>query len=834
MAAAVCAGAAASAAAVASAAPAPSASHAGNTLQGAGYTAGIVRTAYGIPHITAPDYGSLGFGYGYAFASDDLCTMADDYVTVEGQRSRYFGPDGTYVQVGLPASKNIDSDFYWKQVVSSGTISRLLAPTSGPSAVTPQVRKLVEGYVAGYDHYLASVGGARGLSDPTCRGQAWVKPITVLDEYLRLYQVDDISGVAGDPGQWNAAQPPAGPAGSSTVAKAAKQGSASAAGHVGHVGRVAGVEVNALAAAPTAGHANGPGSNALAIGAQGARDHGAGILLGNPHFPWNGAERMYQVQLTIPGQLDVEGASLYGTPLVEIGFNSSVAFTHTDTPSFSFSLYQLTLVPGHPTEYLYDGRPTPMTAQTETVLEKSAGTGKLEPVSRTVYSTRYGPVINELQGVALPWTQDTAFVIADANASNFRFMDDILAADQATSTAGILAEQQEYEGMPWVDTIAADAAGHTLYTDIGAFPDISDAVATSCDTPLGTELFTLAGLPVMDASRPDCVWGTDPGAAQPGIFSAREEPTLSRSDYVENSNESYWLTNASHPMTGFPRILGLTDSPTSLRTRSALTMVQNRIAGTDGLGPAGFTLAGMQNLMYSDIQYGATLVKPQLLRLCRSLPGGLAPTSAGGTVAVGDACAVLAAWNDREEPQSRGAALFRDFWERSFNIPEGPWATPYDPADPVDTPTGLNVGDPAVAQAFGDALADFRAAHVPFDVPLGAVQYVVRNGAHIPIPGGPGDPDGEFNVYTPSADILTHPGGDPGFGSSYIQAVTWVKGSGCPVARTMLTYSESTNPDSPHYADQTALYSHKGWVDAPYCGAAVRAQAVSTSTVTGS
>jgi acyl-homoserine-lactone acylase len=56
------------------------------------YNAEIRRTQYGIPHILARDYGSLGYGYGYAFAQDNLCVLADRVVTLRGERSRYFGP----------------------------------------------------------------------------------------------------------------------------------------------------------------------------------------------------------------------------------------------------------------------------------------------------------------------------------------------------------------------------------------------------------------------------------------------------------------------------------------------------------------------------------------------------------------------------------------------------------------------------------------------------------------------------------------------------------------------------------------------------------------------
>ena len=41
------------------------------------YEAQIRRTSYGIPHIKAKDFGSLGYGEGYAQAEDHLCTVAD-------------------------------------------------------------------------------------------------------------------------------------------------------------------------------------------------------------------------------------------------------------------------------------------------------------------------------------------------------------------------------------------------------------------------------------------------------------------------------------------------------------------------------------------------------------------------------------------------------------------------------------------------------------------------------------------------------------------------------------------------------------------------------------
>src|SRR2546428_2220849 len=71
----------------------------GSALAGSGPDAGlratIFRTAHGIPHIIADDFPGLGYGYGYALAQDNICVLADTYVTADGERSRYFGPHGS-------------------------------------------------------------------------------------------------------------------------------------------------------------------------------------------------------------------------------------------------------------------------------------------------------------------------------------------------------------------------------------------------------------------------------------------------------------------------------------------------------------------------------------------------------------------------------------------------------------------------------------------------------------------------------------------------------------------------------------------------------------------
>ena len=44
-----------------------------------------------------------------------------------------------------------------------------------------------------------------------------------------------------------------------------------------------------------------------------------------------------------------------------------------------------------------------------------------------------------------------------------------------------------------------------------------------------------------------------------------------------------------------------------------------------------------------------------------------------------------------------------------------------------------------------------------------------------------------------------------------------------PRARGILTYSLSANPESPHYDDQTRMFSRKEWIDLPFHEADVQA-----------
>ena len=100
----------------------------------------VRTTQYGIPRITADSWRGLGYGYGWALARENICSMAEIYTTVRGERSKYFGPDGTWMLTGNGIQyTNLESDFAHKRIIADKTIPKILKmkPSNGP---LPQVK----------------------------------------------------------------------------------------------------------------------------------------------------------------------------------------------------------------------------------------------------------------------------------------------------------------------------------------------------------------------------------------------------------------------------------------------------------------------------------------------------------------------------------------------------------------------------------------------------------------------------------------------------------------------------------------------------------------------
>ena len=732
----------------------------------ASYEAVVRRTDGGVAHIQADDFSSLGYGTGYAMAQDNICLIANQMLSFSAERSRFLGP-----QEG-----NLQSDFFYRLFIDR---------KEAEEPVDARQAAVFRGAAAGYNRYLRDTG-VNQLPDASCRGKPWVRELAEIDfrriSRMNFFYPNLLSQIV-------AAVPPAAAQqmGSRTLPREATTAQMEAA-----IGQLLEPFKNL-------------GSNGIALGRD-ATVNGTGMLMANPHQPWSGTSRFWAFHQTLPGELDVIGANVIGRPQVGIGATEHISWTATVQTGPLYTFFQQSMVPGQPTQYLFDGAPRPLQAEAVTV--QSLESGVLVPRSHTFYSTHYGALM--VGGPSFPWSANAAYSVRAVDAG-WRSIEALLPQYQAKSVQEYKAVQEKYQYNP-SNVIAADSSGNAFYMNAAPIPNLTDAQRSACARPGG-----------LDGSRSACMWNSDPDAAIPGIFGPSKMPSLTRTDHASNMNDSYWLANPAQPLYGFDSSLGSVDVARTPRTRSGLAQIAERLTGSDGLPGNKFTREQLQDLAFSNVAYMGRILRDDLVILCQKHP---IVTVSEAAVDIRPACPVLAAWDLKEDLDSRGAHLFREFaalsTERNYRVP-------FDVKDPVNTPRGLDTeNNPAVLQALAGAVQKLTAAGIALDARLGDIQHVTRNGKRIPIHGGT-NPSGNLNmIVSPLEDAVGY--SNVTTGSSWVQVTEFTKAG--PKARGVLTYSQSTNPASPHYSDMTQAYSEKRWIELPFKQADVAAAAVSTLQLT--
>ena len=768
------------------------------------YDAEIVWTEYGIPHVTSQDWGGLGYGLGYAYAKDNYCVTMAEVVRAKGESARYL------------EGGDLNEDLVFKLYNSEEAVARMLGTLSD------RVVQLNQGYIAGMNRYLRETGvGNLAEGEEGCRGAEWVREININDMVRVIHKrvlrasgqaLADLIVLAEPPSQTiSSITPPWRELPADILQELAMLDPVSAKKRLG----IPGPETI--------------GSNAYSAGTDASQTN-SGVLYGNPHFPWKGPDRFYMSHLTIPGTFDVMGAGLHALPGVLIGFNKDVAWSHTVSTAMRFTFHELTLNPENLLEYMVDGEVRALDPVTVTA-ENRTDDGSIETVEHTFYLSEYGPVVDPspLEPGLGGWPNGlgTIFAYQDANLENMRSVEYWLNVGQSRN----LDEYKEASrliGNPWANSIAADRFGSAFYGDITVVPHVTQQKIDTCVRgivgPLALELF---GLIVLDGSDSTCNWGSDADAPREGIFGFDSLPSLDSREYTANANGSYWLSNPRQLLEGYSRIIGQEQVEQSIRTRLTFVQAEERLAGSDGLGEAGFSNENVRAILQSARNHAAELVNEDLVGLCEGVEWS---AYSGNPAEVEQACDILAAWDTRHTVESVGGHIFMEFWRIAREF-DNLWAVAFDPSDPVNTPNTLDTANADLVESVRQALADgvqvLLDNGLALDAPWGEVQFEEKNGERIPIHGGSGAM--LFSVIT--SDLIDGEGySDITHGNSYIQAVSWDE-TDCPNANSILTYSQSSDPASAHYADATKLYSEGGWIDMPFCEAARDEQEIGRETI---
>ena len=711
----------------------------------ASYQATIRWTSYGVPHIVAADLGGAAFGQGYAQAQAHLCEIADSILRVRGERARYLGPDfvdGDAVNLHLGYRRRAEDGF---------------------AALSADARAMLDGYAAGYNHYLARTPAAQRPA--ACRDAAWLAPITGVDVAAYSLSVSSLASLHFLEDAMAHARP-------------------GAAGH-------------ASLATPRAGASNG-----WAIGGDRTAS-GGGILVGNPHFPWEGELQFHEAQLTVPGSLDVYGVSLLGVPGIVIGLTDHHAWTHTFSSSTHMVVYRLDLADGDDRHYRRGDELRPIVPITYQIAVATGG-GKTETRAVTLYRSDVGPM---LVTPSTPWDGPGghAFTVRDVGGSAVVALDQYLAMARAKDRVAF-EHALAMHGTPFVNTIYADVDGDALYVDGSRVPALTDEAIGAWrlmrKVVPAVEQAWRGGLVVLDGSNPVFDLVTDDPSA-PGAIPIERAPRVLRRDFVMNANDSYRFTNPAAPETKVEEspLYGDDAGRPSARTLANLTLLR---ADDVASGPDhAFTLDEAAAAMLSNRSFTAERLKDDVQAACGKLRGKGRPPAG---------CGELFDWDGRFATDSAGAALWRELLRGLAVDGAVPWALPYDPAAPRLTPDGLTADAAAIGRALDGAVKALDATGGRAR-PLGERQAAPRGATTIAVPGGR-ELDGVANVVDHNhfnATLLPRTGeGGPGsyvvnYGSSFILAAELTR-TGVQ-ARALLTYGNNGDPASPHHRDQLELFA---------------------------
>lgn len=490
------------------------------------------------------------------------------------------------------------------------------------------------------------------------------------------------------------------------------------------------------------------GSN-MWVAAPGKSAHGRALLFINPHVGFFGGGQRYEAHLHSEEGLNIYGFAILGTPYIRSGFNQNLGWSHTNNYADTADAYLETFDdPRQPLAYRYgDGYRTATEWTDEVKVKTERG---IETRRYRFRKTHHGPIIGARDGKAvavrvakLAEGGELEQRVAMNRARNFAEFKTALALLNLTGS----------------NTIYADRKGNIFYVHGNALP----RRATQ-----------------FDWTKP--VDGSDPATEWQGYHSFPELPQLRnpKTGFLQNCNSTpFLMTGEGNPRKeDFPAYAA--PEADTARARSSRRILTGKkkftfdewtTAATDttvheaprGLG----ILAAQWEELKREDEARAEEIKPVLLE--------------------------LQAWDQSAKVDSVATTLYL-LWHERINNERG-----------SDQFKDLRVLEKVVA----DLEKSFGTWRVQWGE-INRLQRVHTSGAEpfsdakpsFPVAGGPG---AAGVVFTYNA--RPEQGQQRRYGTSGNTFVAVVEFGKQPRARSIVTFGQSADPQSPHYLDQAALYA---------------------------
>ena len=507
------------------------------------------------------------------------------------------------------------------------------------------------------------------------------------------------------------------------------------------------------------------GSNMWAIAKEKSAT-GKALLLGNPHLPWD-EFLIHETQITVPERINMLGGAAVGSPGINLGFNEHLGWSLTVNAHDSDDLYELALTKDGG-GYLYEGRAIPLQAESVSVESKT----DQGPVTRTLelFRSHYGPTIKLPGGQALAWKS--------ANFDECRVAEQLSLMMKAKNLHEFRSAL-DMGAIPMFNICYADREGNCFYLFNGRFPD----------RPQG---YNWAG--VVPGGVAATEWNRMlPQARLPSLLNPP-------GGYVQNCNSAPWYTNLQAIIDRRKFPADLTPNFNSLRQQHSLLMLD---------GDEQLSLEDVKKRKFTMKLLLADRVKEDLLDLARG------QTVKG--VKLDEAVDLLTAWDNTVSRDSQASVLFTEFWSAYCKAAGAAQRTdaakvfsePWDENRPAQTPRGI-ANKAAAREALAATINAIKTKFGRLDVAWGDIHRLRRGALDVPI-GGIDAQSAlvEFGVFR----VIWHEVSEMGKriatgGDSYVFAVEFTSP---PTAYSITAYSQSSDPASRHYADQSALFAREEW-----------------------
>jgi len=497
------------------------------------------------------------------------------------------------------------------------------------------------------------------------------------------------------------------------------------------------------------------GSNAWAVAPKRSASRHT-LLLQNPHLPWSDVFTWIEAQYMAPG-VNLSGAALVLSPVLEIAFNDNLGWTHTVNTQDGEDLYELTLSGDG---YLFDGAVRPFEVSTHIIRVRQTD-GSFRSDTVRVRRSVHGPILEEKPGKAValsvvglhgpPLYGTYAQWWEMGRARNFQ---EFLTAIHPNQISGQNITYGDRDGH-----IMVFYGGNTPVRSRGDRAYWAGVVRGDSSSTLWTSLHSFDDMPKT----------VDPP-----------------SGWLQNANDPPWWAT-------FPVVVRPQNFPSYLATRQMLLRPQQSAA----LLAADSSITWDEFLRYKNSTH--------MLLADRVLHDLLPAAKASSLGNVRAAANILAMWDRQADSSSKGAVLFTEWWAEYGRRRRGQplYAVPWSEQSPRATPDGL--ADTAIAVAALGAAADSVAKRYgSADVPWGSVYRVRRDGLDFAGSGAGGE-YGVFRVVWYSnreTDGRFRAAG----GASWVAAIEFAR----PLhAASLIGYGNASRAGSRHRTDQLALFARE-------------------------